>query len=338
MDTRIKVLEEAIPGLMTEMNVPGLSIALIVDGRLAWTQGLGLKSAASGEPVEVNIMFEAASLSKPVFAYAALKMCETGAMDLDVPLITYYPPEVMARRLDPSQPDLPKVTMRHVLAHTSGFGNWGDPDQIGKIQFTPGDHWQYSGEGYMYLQRVIEHVTGQPLGSYMQEHVLRPFGMADSDYIWQDHYETQMARGHGTGRSPEVGKRWTEGFAAFSLMTTPSDFARLVLEVFNEGDGDAFRLNRRWLAEMLRTQVQIDDHLSWGLGWGLLKTVDDECFWHWGDIVDYTCFVIASRKKRDSVIIMTNSENGLKACEQIVSYALGSEYAIPIQTILREGW
>ena len=338
MDTRVKVLEERIPRLMAELNVPGLSIALIEDGRIAWTQGFGLKSVTSGEPVEVNTVFEAASLSKPVFAYAALKLCETGAIELDTPLTTYYPLEVMAHRLDLSQPDLPKVTMRHVLAHTSGFGNWDDDQNMGKVRFTPGDHWYYSGEGYMYLQRIIEYITGQPLGSYMQEHVLSPLGMADSSYTWQDRYETQMASGHGTGRSPEVGKRWTEGFAAFSLMTTPSDFAQLVLDVFNEDEGDEFRLNRHSLAEMFRPQVRINDHLSWGLGWGLLKSGDDQWFWHWGDIVDYTCFVIASRRKRDGIVIMTNSENGLKACEQVVSHALGNDYAIPIQTILREGW
>jgi CubicO group peptidase (beta-lactamase class C family) len=72
---------------MEDTKTPGLSIAIIQDARVEWTRGFGLKDRASREPVEDGTIFEAASMSKPVFAYAVMKLCEKGIMDLDTPLV-----------------------------------------------------------------------------------------------------------------------------------------------------------------------------------------------------------------------------------------------------------
>ena len=192
----IAELEKQIPKLMEDARVPGLSIAIVKDAKLFWSRGFGVKDNASKEPVDIDTVFEAASTSKPVFAYAVMKLCERGIMNLDTPLTKYTPERFLQgdARLD-------LITARHVLSHTSGFPNFRSKKEPLKIHFTPGEKWSYSGEGYSYLQSVVTHLTGgqvnrkdcdrfeaglevcatEPsIDAYMKANVLVPFGMISS--------------------------------------------------------------------------------------------------------------------------------------------------------------
>lgn len=84
-------LEQIIPHLMAEGDIPGLSVALIRDASVAWSRGFGVKNSNTKDPVDANTVFEAASLSKPVFAYAVLKLVDNGKLSLDTPLTKYLP-------------------------------------------------------------------------------------------------------------------------------------------------------------------------------------------------------------------------------------------------------
>src|SRR5688572_5676810 len=136
-------LQKQIPVWMHESKVPGLSIAVISNARIAWRGGFGIKDRASQEPVTVDTLFEAASMSKPVFAYAVMKLCEKGVLHLDTPLTRYT-----SERFVPDDPRLDLITPRHLLSHTSGLPNWRSGDTALKLQFNPGEKWLYSGEGY----------------------------------------------------------------------------------------------------------------------------------------------------------------------------------------------
>ena len=164
LDHLVLRLEERIPRITHEANVPGLSIALIRNGETAWAHGFGVMNTETRQPVKPETVFEGCSLSKPVFAYAALKLCETGRLALDRPLSLHLPNPYV-----PNDPRVQKMTMRQALAHTSGFPNWrpdcwdseGWDPEGGLLQtyFEPGERFSYSGEGYMYVQHVVEHVT-----------------------------------------------------------------------------------------------------------------------------------------------------------------------------------
>lgn len=110
-------LGSAIPRLLDEGTVPGLSVALVQKGELVWHRGFGVKNAETKEPVVPNTVFEAASLSKPVFAYAVLKLVDAGKMDLDTPLQHYLPGSYDVG----DDARLSQITARHVLSHTPGF-------------------------------------------------------------------------------------------------------------------------------------------------------------------------------------------------------------------------
>jgi len=165
---------------MREGEVPGLSIVVIHRGRIAWQHAYGVTD---------RTVFEAASLGKPVFAYAVMKLVDAGVLSLDVPLHQYLPEPVADERMK-------LITARMVLTHKTGFQNEVMPGQTLALRFTPGTRFGYSGAGFLYLERVVEHLTRKNLTVLMQELVFKPLGMRDSGYVWIPEYETRKASGH----------------------------------------------------------------------------------------------------------------------------------------------
>lgn len=124
----VPALEKQIPELMEQAVVPGFSIVLIAKAKLVWRRGFGVRNSATKEPVDNDTVFEAASTSKPVFAYAVMKLCEKGVMDLDTPLSHYT-----SDRFLKGDPRLDLINARHVLSHTSRLPNWRSADEPLKL-------------------------------------------------------------------------------------------------------------------------------------------------------------------------------------------------------------
>jgi CubicO group peptidase (beta-lactamase class C family) len=321
-------LEKQIPELMEQAVVPGFSIAIIQDAKLLWRRGFGVKNSASKEPVDNDTVFEAASTSKPVFAYAVMKLVEKGVINLDTPL-THYTSE----RFLKGDPRLDLVTARQVLSHTSGFPNWRSAEGL-KFDFTPGERWSYSGEGYSYLQSVVTYLTGHvnprdcakfeagvefcatDIDSYMKRNVLVPFGMASSGYLWNNTIENNMARGHDEKARPSEDSRKPTGPSVArygmvgGLCTTPTDYGKFLIEIIDPKPSDVFRLNKNSLEEMLRPQVKRNAQSSWALGWEIEYTEKGDFIRHGGGNPGFQCFVAASVKRKSGYVMMTNSENG----------------------------
>lgn len=319
--TLIADLEKQIPKLMEEAIVPGVSIAIIEDAKLRWRRAFGVRDSASTKPVDDETMFEAASMSKPVFAYAVMKLCEKGVIDLDTPLTKYTP-----ERFLEGDPRLDLITARHVLSHTSGFQNWRSEEEPLKIHFTPGEKYLYSGEGYSYLQSVVTHVTAQPIEQYMKANLFVPFGMASSGYVWNDTFATLMARPHDQKGNAFDNKKSTATDAARygssgALLTTPTDYAKFVIEVIDPKQSDAFRLNKNSLQEMLRPQVKVTDggeySISWALGWRLAHTKNGDVINHGGDNKGFHSWADASVERKSGFVIMTNGENGQELLKKL---------------------
>jgi len=129
---------------MVELHVPGVSLALIKDARIAWHKGFGVKDQLTGAPVEDETVFEAQSMSKPVFAYRVMKLCEQGVLDLDAPLTKYTPDSYLK-----GDPRLDLITPRRVLSHTTGFPNWRSSEEPLRINFTPGTQWSWDSRDIM---------------------------------------------------------------------------------------------------------------------------------------------------------------------------------------------
>ncbi|MEA5596780.1 serine hydrolase domain-containing protein [Rivularia sp. UHCC 0363] len=309
-ETAIDNLETQIYQLMRNFQIPGISIAMIRDGELFWHKSFGVKHQYTKKPVTDETIFAAASLSKPLFAYVVLKMVERGEIDLDKPLTAYTDKPLIP------DPRIKLVTARRVLSHTTGFPNWSGDKPVW-INNTPGSKFAYSGEGFLYLQTVVEKITGQPLEAYLQQQILKPWGMNRSSFIWQPEYQTTASYGHNRQNQPKPMSQPKAASSAGSLRTTASEYAQLLIAMMKPEAS---------LQQMLTPQIKLSDSLDWGLGWGLEKTNKGNFFWHWGDLVTFKSFTVASKDLKTGIVILTNSQNGLKICGNIVNQAIGGKH------------
>jgi len=313
--------------------VTGLSLAVVRDGRVLYVRSFGVKDASTGAAVDDDTVFEAASLSKPVFAYAVLKLVDAGVIDLDAPMTKYLPGDYVE-----DSTLLRQVTPRKVLSHTGGFPNWRPQGQPLKIHFTPGERFSYSGEGFVYLQKAVEQATGQTLVAVMKRLVFSPLAMTSSDYTWEDRYEGRKARGHDAVGSPRPIGRPALAVSAASLHTTALDYARFLIAAL-----DCVGLQKKTWAEMLRPQIHVDEgcqncisgkptgristQIGWGLGWGIEETEDGTAIWHWGDNGSgFHCYVVGYPRQRLGVVVFTNSLGGHGIIPEIVSAAIGGRH------------
>ena len=322
-------LDRLIRTLLAEAGVPGAQIAVIKDARQVWRRDYGVADRESKRPVDARTLFEAASVSKTVFAYAALQAVDRGVLPLDKPLSNFTEMRVIDddARLD-------RISMRHVLSHTSGLPNFRSKAEPLAIAFPPGEKYRYSGEGYWYLQAVISEARGRvdprSCGTYeddlrvcatnfdsqMRTNVLAPFGMRASGYLWNRTLAQHAARPHAEDGTP-MKKGQPSAIdaarygAAGGLHTTADEYARFLIAVIAPRRGRAF-LADRTRAEMLRPHVKVDAASSWGLGWQIRHTPAGDLIQHQGGQAGVQAFTAASVARKSGYVILTNSANGSK--------------------------
>ncbi|MFC1724631.1 serine hydrolase [candidate division KSB1 bacterium] len=319
-------IEENIYTLMKKTSIPGLSIVVIKDGEIDYSKGFGVKNADTKESADENTVYEACSLSKPVFAFAVLKMVEKGIIDLDKPLMSYVTDEYIEKNFLRNKIEderIRNITTRNVLTHTPGFPNWRGNSKL-NINFSPGEKFSYSGEGYVFLQKVVEFILEKSLNEIMTEYVFKPLNMENSSYVWLDKFDELFAAKHNfLGGATGKFKPRTANAAA-SLHTTAVDYARFIGAIINNKG-----LSKETISSVLNPQTKVNSKITenvyWGLGWGI-ETGTSKYFWHWGDNGDFKCFVMASEEKKNGVIYFTNSSNGLSIAEEIVKLTLGGEH------------
>ncbi len=186
-------LLDDLPRQMRALGVPGIGIAVVEDGALAWSRTVGIADATRGTPVDDASLWEAASLSKPVFAYAVLQLVDRGELALDAPLVRYARPAYLG-----SSPWLASITVRDVLRHTTGLPNWRkDPAHEPLLPaVAPGTRIDYSGEAFTWLQLAVEAVTGESLDQSLHRLLFDPAGMRDSSYGWDAALAARSVFGH----------------------------------------------------------------------------------------------------------------------------------------------
>jgi CubicO group peptidase (beta-lactamase class C family) len=327
-------LHTTLERLAIKHKVSGVTIAVIQNRKLdSIDAASGCLPALSPNSDSV---FQAASLSKPVFAYAVLKLVEQGKLELDAPVVKYLPQGYL-HRFNPfntkppiktdlvTDPRIQSVTVRMVLNHTSGLPNW----EQGPLCFgsNPGTKWQYSGEGYVLLQRAVEAVTGERLDHYMTEQVFKPLGMNHSDFIWDARFEQNIVHVAAADGTP---MNFKAPVAAATLYTSAADYGKFLVTVLN--DDHVLKL-------ITESTVMVDPslNLSWGLGWGIEYGKDDLYIWHWGNNPGYRAFVIASIRTGNGLAMLTNSKNGLAFAEQVTNIILPDTHRIFRFHMMRDG-
>jgi CubicO group peptidase (beta-lactamase class C family) len=315
-------LETEIPTLMEAANIPGLSMAVIQDGKIVWSGAFGVRSHESNAPVDENTIFEAASLTKTVTAVAALKLVERGALDLDTPLADYLPYPKLA-----GDERYKKITARHVLTHTTGLPNWGN-----KLLREPGEVYGYSGEGFLYLGRTLEKLTGMTLEEFARKEIFEPLGMSRTSYVWNELYAANGASGHDRHGFANPLRRRTEPNGGASLITTAEDYATFLCAIMNDKvlkpETIDTMLTPHVRATSRREEGKLDDHISWGFGWGIQPGNTENGFWHWGDNGDLRAFTVAYKDRKEGLVFFANSENLFAIAASLISLVINDpQYA-----------
>ncbi len=324
------LVQARVPMLMKELGIPGVSVALLREGRVAWSGHFGLRERGGEAPVQADTVFEAASMTKPLFAYLVMQQVQAGRLDLDTPVMRYLP-----ETFYPPQPWQARITARMLLTHTSGLPNWrsGGDERNGplEIAFEPGLRLNYSGEGYFYLQRVLEHLTGEPLHVLAERELFRPLGMKHSSFVLTSNVNGLRARGHAEDGKILPSTNYAQPNAAFSLYTTAEDYGRFLAAMLrSEGPGT---LEAKTLKAMLTHQVATDSRepierpgvargraVFWGLGWILNSTEQGDIAYHTGtNSSGFRAYSQFSPERRSGLVILTNSLAGNQLWTRLIA-------------------
>lgn len=313
---------------MEVLDMPGLSIALIADGKIVYTKAKGVANVETGEPITEQSVFEAASLSKPVFAYMVLKMVDEGLLDLDRPLHEY-------RIMEELEGDgrYHAVTARMALSHQTGFPNWRwfdpAPAEMGIERGTmymkgePGD-FGYSGEGYNYLALIAADLTGRDLltlDAVYQAELATPLGLSCSSFVRSDCVAERKVKGHKDGELSDTG--WPQSFpedtpqtfgAAGRLHTNAEDYAHLMIAMM-DGTGVSEELHEQMFTQQSQVPKDSDTYrlngeTGWGLGLAIEPTPYGTRHEHGGNNGDFTSGMMMFRDQGLGYVFLTNSDKG----------------------------
>ncbi len=298
------------PYWLQATGTPGLTVALLEGGKTREVLCFGSTDLEGKAPVTEATVFQAASLSKQALLYAALKAVEAGKLDLDRPLSQY-----LDKPYEADDPDLSRITARHVLTHTTGWPNWLDAGKPIQRRRPPGEQWGYSGAGFVYLQKVLEAIWNEPAVHYTRRLVLDPLGMQASSFVWRDEYAKSATKGFNATGMQENDWRPSEVNGASSLHTTAREYA-LLLEAYLGRD------MRERHPDVYRQQVAINARLGWSLGWGTANDV----LWQWGDNGEFKAFSALVPTRKLGIVILTNGERGMRINREWVNAWLGTDF------------
>jgi len=326
-----------IDKLLKQFSVPGVSIAVIKDFKIDWARGYGLADVEAGTPVTAETMFQAASISKPVAAMASLRAVQDGRFGLDQDINTILKSwKLPGGEFTRSRP----VTPRSLMSHTSGTGDgFGFPGyalnaprptlvqildgqapsnrpQV-RLERPPLTGYKYSGGGVTIQELALTEAMGRPLAELARDWVLDPVGMTNSTFEQPlpASREKQSARAHNR-QGARMGDPWHiyPEHAAAGLWTTPTDLAKLLIEVQQTLAGQSTRvLSRATMREMV-TPVGVGPY---AVGFSIEKRGEGWYFGHGGSNWGFQCYMVAHVLKGYGIVVMTNGDNGGALVQEI---------------------
>jgi CubicO group peptidase (beta-lactamase class C family) len=321
-------IDSIVVRLMRSAGVPGLGIALLHEGRVAYAGAYGWRDRDASLPMTERTEFCGASLTKGVVAVAAVQMDAAGTLPLDRPLTDVVPG--LRSGSGPfgelaADPRDSLITPRLLLSHRSGLANLrGDePDRLLRLHFTPGSRFAYSGEGFELLQAGMEAAAGESLQAVVAQRVFAPLGMWRSGLTWNPHFDDDVATGYDEDGRAVGTPRPRTADAAGSLSTTLSDYARLmaallggkvfqprIVDVLLARQADIASAHEFPTLDSLDSPATRASGLGYALGWGLIRTPKGEAFFKEGHAVGFRHYAVGFRDSGDGLVVLCNSANG----------------------------
>lgn len=290
-------------------DIPGLSIAIINDARIVYHRALGTTNMQTGERINEHTLFEAASLSKPLFAWFVMQQVEKGILDLDKPLYEYLPYSDIAH-----DERYKRITARMVLSHTSGFPNWRDENPDGRldIKFEPGTDYEYSGEGYQYLKMVLAHLLDTDdvgLDVIFQKEAVELIDAEHLYYTWNEYQAQHKATGHRDGMATDNRSQGDPEIfgAAYSLHTEAVNYSRFLIAMMQKKG-----LTHETWNEMLRMHFRHPEEgkkTGQSLGFAMKSTPYGLLYGHTGNNGDFKAYTHFYKDKNHGIVMFVNADN-----------------------------
>lgn len=331
----INAQQKEIARIGLQAGVPAIQLVHIKKGRLH-SYCYGVKNSQAPSSITTTTKFQAASLTKVITAYAFFRLMDKGMILLDTPLFHYYPYDRLK-----SEPAGAAITARMILTHRSGLLNWEGAVGTAEwetaplhLQFQPGSRYSYSGEGFYFLQLVMEKISGKPFSKIIEEEVLQPLHMKQSAIEWDDRFEAHTALGHYSLNAPRKPGRYRHANAAYTLYTTATDYAQFVQQALNKGIGlkkETYRLMIRKAAEITpNSHPRKEDALvPCVLGLRMQLNEKGTALWHTGSNPGFRCFFITYPASEESLIVFMNSDTGFTAMKPLMRLFLGTGLTYP---------
>ena len=328
-----------IEEVMERFGVPGMSVAVIRDFEVHWAKGYGIADVETGTPVDDETLFQAASISKPVTAMAALAAVEDGRFSLDDDInaiLTSW--RLPGNGFTERRP----VTPRLLFSHTAGLGDGhgfpgyepdaarptpvqilrGDaPSNVGPVTMvrTPLTAMHYSGGGTTIMQLALTDVFGEPFPEIMRTSVLEPAGMTHSTFLQPlpPALDENAARGHRGDGKPMGDVKWHvySAMAAAGLWTNARDLARFAIEVQRSARGDTGRVLAASAAAEMLSPVGVG---PFAVGFQVERMGEGWYFSHSGSNWGFVCNLIAHKVKGYGLAVMTNSSGGWVVSQEVL--------------------
>ena len=331
---------------MTYYKVPGVSIAVVDQGKIVWAKGYGVTDVETHQPVDENTLFQACSISKVTAAVGLMLLVQQGKVDLDTDVNSYLKRWKVPKR-NPYENE--SLTLRQLLSHSGGVtvsGIYGyaegeefptllellkgtkpiSKNDAVEVALKPGEY-HYSGGGTTIVELLIEDITGMSFKDYIQEFVFDPLDMTRSFFVRPlPEEETNFASGHDRDGKLVPGKYHNHpSFSAAGLWTTASDLAKLGLNIQKSLYGKGL-LNPEFSREMLNSTIDAGGIFA-GLGCFIRK--DKKLFGHTGSNLGMRCIAEFMIDDQKGVVIMTNSDNG-EELEPEMRYGVYDVYNWPL--------
>lgn len=314
--------------LTVKNNVPGVAVAVIRDGKIAWIQSIGYADFAIKKPVTSETIFNIGSISKLISAWGFMQLTEKDLVKLDDPV----DPLLYRWHLPESEFDKSKVTLRRILSHTAGLSvhGYGRSDQgtpllsleeslNGKTKRNgetvhlisePGTKWDYSGGGFTVAQLLLEEKTNQSFTTYMKNNIFLPLGMKQSSYEWTAEMMANSATAYDENGNPVKNRIFTEKAAA-GLQTTIKDLAHFAELSITHNPKQLNKVLKPETIKLMETPVLPNSNEGEsGLGYRFMNYEGFRTVGHTGENVGWSAALFLDPPTKSGIIVLCNGSNG----------------------------
>lgn len=317
MKIKTDIVRNSAKELREKHEIPGLTVAVIENGKITESFALG-ELDDKGTPMTEDTLFEAASLTKPLFSTLFMRLVERGVVELDKTIVEQGIDNLSVGAKEKDVESFNKLTPRIMLSHQTGLPNWCSKPM--EFIFEPATSFSYCGEGLYILQGLVEKKLGECWPAIMRKEFFQPWEM-NTEVVWTEDIGKRMSMGFDIdgkvmkirdgvdddGLAPEPNSAW-------SLYANAKLYAQFLCHIIN----DKADLKEETFAEMFTQHSHAADGVNWGLGWGLAGS-NNQIAWHWGDNGGFKNFAAIDRNDGNGIVVFTNCDRGPAYYQELIN-------------------